>query len=132
MEENEVGYLIVNVRTARGAIPLEGAMVTVSRPDPDTQESQIISVMYTDRSGATEKLALPAPPKSLSGVPGNQNVYSVYNIESVKEGYFTLTNIFVPIFSGIVSIQPVEMIPYTTYETPTDEIFIDERNDNQL
>ena len=132
MEENEVGYLIVNVRTARGAIPIEGAKVTVSRPNPDTQESQIISVMYTNQGGATEKLALPAPPKNLSGVPGNQNVYSVYNIESVKEGYFTVTNIFVPIFSGVTSIQPVEMIPYTKYETPTDEIFIDERNENQL
>ena len=61
------GYIIVRVSTARGAIPLEGATVTVRNYDPEFEvgRGDIIAVYTTNSSGLTERFALPAPPSEL-------------------------------------------------------------------
>ncbi|MBQ8510053.1 MAG: carboxypeptidase regulatory-like domain-containing protein [Clostridia bacterium] len=103
------GWLIVNVSTARGAIPLPGAAVTVYR---DSEEGgSVYTVTETDRSGKTDRMALPAPDRALSEAPGNAKPFATYTIQVDKEGYYTVTNTGVPIFSGVTSIQPVEMLP---------------------
>ena len=108
-----LGYMIVRVTTARGAIPLEGAHVTVSNYAPEFEggRGDIISVYKTDRSGVTERFALPAPPRSLSMSPGNGKTYTTYNIGVSKEGYYTQSYINAPVFDGITSIQTADMIP---------------------
>ena len=68
-EYTQNGALIVSVYTASGAIPIEGAIVTVY--GGDASDSGVKTVLYTDRSGNTEKIVLPAPPAEMSEVPGN-------------------------------------------------------------
>lgn len=109
------GYLIVNVSTARGALPLEGASVTVFYDEDGN--SSVHSVLTTDVSGKTERLELPAPSRELSEVPGNAKPYSTYTISAKKDGYYTVTNTGVPIFAGITSVQPIEMIPLAEYDS---------------
>ena len=109
------GYLIVNVVTARGAIPLSGAAVTVY--DTSADGNPIMTVVYTDSSGKTERIALPAPARSLSTQPGNVKPFATYLIQIEKEGYYTVTNNGVPIFEGVTSIQPVEMMPLSEYDS---------------
>ena len=116
MQKNEksgVGYLIVRVTTARGAIPLEDAVVTVSNYNSEFQSGRgdIIATFTTDRSGLTEKFALPAPPRALSMSPGNGKSYKTYNIGVSKDGYYTQNYINAPVFEGITSIQNADMIP---------------------
>ncbi len=111
----EFGYLVVNVRTARGAFPVEGAIVTVSDTDIGENNTGVISSMVTDSSGSTIKIPLSAPSLSRSLVPGDEKPYSVYNISTTAEGFYSVENINVPIFSGITSIQPVELIPVSEY-----------------
>ena len=84
------GYMIVRVTTARGAIPLEGATVTVHNYDPEFESGRgdIIAVYTTGQSGLTEKFALPAPPRELSMSPGNGKTYAVYNLSVTKPGYY--------------------------------------------
>lgn len=108
-----LGYMIVRVTTARGAIPLEGALVTVSNyaPEFESGRGDVIAVYKTDRSGVTEKFALPAPPRSLSMSPGNGKTYKTYNISVSKDGYFAQSYINAPVFDGITSIQTADMIP---------------------
>ena len=109
------GYLIVNVSTARGAIPLADASVTVF--DSDAPENPIVTSVVTDNSGKTPRIALPAPDRDISMRPGNEKPYASYLIEVEKEGYYPVTNSGVPVFSGITSIQPVEMLPLSDHNS---------------
>ena len=106
-----IGYLIVNVVTARGAIPVAGAKVTVYDANPP------VAVVYTDSAGKSEKLELAAPSRSLSEQPGNVKPYATYLIEVDKEGYYPVTKNDVPIFTGVTSIQPVDLMPLAEYDS---------------
>ena len=107
------GYMIVRVTTARGAIPLEKAVVTVHNYDPDFENGRgdVIAVYVTNNSGLTERFALPAPPVALSMSPGNGKSYETYSITVSKAGYHRQEYINIPIFEGITAIQNADMIP---------------------
>ncbi len=113
-EYTSVGTLIVSVYTASGAIPIEGALVTVR--GANQQGSGVISVLYTDQSGNTPRISLPAPPSSTSESPGNSTPFATYNVEVDKENFYPKSFINVPIFAGTTSIQPANLIPKTEYE----------------
>ena len=108
-----VGYMIVRVTTARGAIPLDGALVYVQNflPDGTAGKGDVIAVYKTNASGLTERFALPAPPRALSMSPGNGKSYSTYTLTATADGYSTRTYVNVPVFEGITAIQNVDMIP---------------------
>lgn len=129
------GYMIVRVTTARGAIPLEGAVVTVLNYDPEFENGRgdAIAVYKTDSSGLTERFALPAPPRELSMSAGNVKSYETYNLNVAKSGYSTQFYTNVPIFEGITAIQPADMIPLpdngqTDNFTPYGNIFFETEN----
>ena len=107
------GYMIVRVSTARGAIPLEDATVTVHNYDPEFENGRgdVIAVYTTGRSGLTERFALPAPPRELSMSPGNGKSYQSYNLTVKKEGYGDQQYINVPVFEGITAVQNADLIP---------------------
>ena len=103
------GYLIVQVSTAGGAIPLPGAMVTVRDYDPETGQDvgNVIATMRTDRSGKTQRLSLPAPARALSQSPGSAILpYALYSIDVKTGRYFENYYASVPIFDGVVAVQP--------------------------
>jgi hypothetical protein len=131
------GYMIVRVSTARGAIPLENAIVTVHNYDPEFESGRgdIIAVYTTDASGRTERFALPAPSRELSLSPGNGKSYETYNVSVTKEGYYQQYYLNVPIFEGITAIQNADMIPLadngqTDNFTVDDNIFFETENQN--
>jgi hypothetical protein len=135
--EKEIGYgyMIVRATTARGAIPLEDATITVHNYDPEFEQGKgdIIAVYKTNASGLTEKFALPAPPVSLSTSPGNGRSYETYNLSVSKEGYYQQYYSNVPIFEGITAIQNADLIPLpdngqTDSFTPEDNIFFENEN----
>ncbi len=103
------GYLIVQVSTAGGAIPLPGAIVTVRDYDPETGQDvgNVIATMRTDRSGKTQRLSLPAPARALSQSPGSAILpYALYSIDVKTDRYFENYYASVPIFDGVVAVQP--------------------------
>lgn len=111
-----VGQLVFRVTTARGAIPLEGAQITVRPhlPDLNTEDrGQTVAVLYSDRDGKTEPLALPAPPRSDSLTPTDNGVlpFATYDAEVYLPGYIAPEYTRIPIFDGITSIQTVDLIP---------------------
>ena len=105
MEEN--GYIVVTVKTAGGALPVENAVVTVK----DAAEN-ILAVYFTDRSGRTPRLKVLAPPRANSESPdaASPPFYS-YNIDTDREGFVSVRNVNVPVYPGITSVQSVELIP---------------------
>ena len=131
-ENTGQGKLLVHVTTARGAIPLEGALVNIRNYAPEGTEGRadVITTLTTNRDGNTELISLPAPPRQNSMKPNGGNTYTPYNIDVYLEGYFAQNYFNVPIFDGITAIQPVDMIPLsengrTDSRTPDSERFLE-------
>lgn len=108
-QNSGTGYLKVMVTAADNALPIEGATVTVTSITGGN--TTLINKQTTSRSGETERIELPAPPKELSLTPGNSNTYAKYNVRVDFPGYYTVENVDVPVFDGQVSMQPTQMIP---------------------
>ena len=107
---NATGFIAVRVSTAGGAIPLEGAAVSIR--GEDAENSGAIRSVTTNSDGLTDKIELPTPQKALSTSPNSPSrPYSVYNIDVFKEGYIPLYFTNVPVFPGVISIQPAVMVP---------------------
>ena len=110
------GYLIVQVTTARGAIPLEGAKVDIRAYDPEeasnpATRADVLMSLTSGRDGNTIRIPLPAPPRALSEKPGSTKPYSLYQADVSLDGYFSQAYIGIPIFDGITAIQPAVLIP---------------------
>ena len=106
---SSVGYLVVRVSTARGAIPLEDAAVNIRGGDAD--QSGVLFSLRTDRDGKTRPVPLPTPERALSESPGTEPPYAVYNVDVFKEGYLPLFFHNVPVFPTVISVQPAVMVP---------------------
>ena len=105
-----MGYLVVRATTASEALPLENA--TVSVYGNEETFSSLIARLQTGSDGLTPKIGLLAPPRSLSEVPGNgSRSYATYNVSVHKDGFDPLFLTNVPLFDGITSIQPADLIP---------------------
>ena len=115
------GYLVVHVTTARGAIPLEGAAVSIrTNEDADTTpRADILYATTTNRDGNTERIPLVAPPREISMSPGQVPPFSTYHLEVRREGYGMQAFSALPIFAGITAVQPVDLIPLPEDGTST-------------
>ena len=106
----EKGYIITEVRSRGEALPIVGAVVTVSGYENGT--FKVLNVQLTDSSGSTAPFEIETPPKSESLVPDSpEPPFAIINIEIDKEGFLTQIFAQVPVFPGITTIQPVQLIP---------------------
>ena len=107
------GYLIIHVTTARGAIPLEGAQVSIRNYLDESTEGRgdVIATLISGTDGNTALLPLSAPPRSMSLKPGNGTPFTPYIAEVRLEGYYDQTYSGIPVFDGITAIQPADLIP---------------------
>lgn len=103
------GFLIVSVRTGAGAIPLEGALVTL-RGD-EAIEGDAIASFITDQSGNTPRITLPAPPRINSESPNGGKPYASYSADVSLDGYYSNLYTNIPIFDTITSVQTAYLIP---------------------
>ncbi|MBR6681239.1 MAG: hypothetical protein IKL59_08265 [Clostridia bacterium] len=111
------GYLIVKVSTARGAIPLADAAVTIR--GSSESNSDVLFSLTTNSDGQTPKVALTTPELYYSESPSNPIPYALYNIDVFKEGYTPMFFNNVPIFPSVISIQPAVMLPLSESGEPT-------------
>ncbi len=102
--EQTTGFLRVAVSSAEGTIPTVGARVTV-RAEDGTEW-----VVFTDESGLTSLLALPAPPAASSQSALKADPFAIYRVTVEKDGFYKQTTEHVPIFAGITARQGVSLI----------------------
>lgn len=123
MNNESIGFLVVEATTANGALPVENAKVSVYKYSPSVEGKGggLLYSVLTDQDGKTIQLALDTKSKDLSMSPGNKNPFSVYNIVVEKEGYYDSSYINAPVFQGITSVQPVDLIPLLEYAKPNDD-----------
>ena len=125
-----IGFLTVTVRTANGAIPIEGALVNIyenleiqnGNGSSTNSNGHLIYSMRTNKQGQTEKVALPAKSASLSLTPGNIHPFTSYNVFASSEGFFSSDVINLPVFQGITSVQPINLVPLSEFASPNDDI----------
>ena len=110
MTYTDSGSLKIRAYSASGAIPTEGVLIKIYGADDYNKDVQYS--LITDSDGITKELYLPTPPLYYSMSPGAAEApYSVYNVELAKSGFYPKRIDNVPIFAGIKSTLPIEMIP---------------------
>ena len=109
------GKLVFQITTAGGAIPLEGAEVTLRQSrGPTDAGGDVLTVLYSGRDGKTEVLPLPAPARGYSLEPARDGApvpYALYNADVRMDGFYKQSYIRIPVFDGITSIQRASLIP---------------------
>lgn len=112
--DNSWGFLQFDVFTAGGAYPVQGALITVTKQLPSG--SGLVRILFSNRSGRTATIALPAPSRSFSQSPGSTTrPFSEYSVTVRAKGYYTIRDIKIPIFAGVKTVQPIDLIPLPEY-----------------
>ncbi len=112
MENTVNGYLKVRVTRAGGTLPVEGAVVTIAEYGNDmSEDDEILYSLRTDRGGLTETVSLPAPAFNTGNRPGNAQPFALYNINIAYDGFYPVELVGVPVFGGVVAVQPVDLMP---------------------
>lgn len=121
------GFLQFDIFTAGGAYPVPGALVVVKKKL--TGGTGLVRLLFSDRSGRTPTIALPAPSASLSQNPmSTTRPFSEYTVTVRARGYYTLSDINIPIFAGVKTVQPIDLIPLPEY---SEDSVIQPRSDSQ-
>ena len=104
------GRLRVRTYTAGGALPVKGATVRIMGAE---EANRLVSYsLVTDRDGQTAFVTLPAPSVNYSLAPNPaEPPYSVYDLVITAPGYLTKRINGLTVFSGINSVQLINMIP---------------------
>lgn len=106
--------LVFEIYTAREALPVPGARITIT--DPETGATR---VLIGDSSGRTEPICVSAPPAERSLSPGSAlPVYKRYTARIEAEGYYTEIREDIRVFAGVQALQPVEMEPSGSTQSP--------------
>ena len=71
----------------------------------------LITSVKTDQSGLSPVIPLPTVSTQLSQQPETFNPYVTYTTVTDADGYYRVKNRRIPVFGGIVSNQPVFLVP---------------------
>ncbi len=106
----DYGMLTVRAYTAGGGLPVENVKVIIR--GAEDSNSEVYFELMTDEDGNTPTVNLPAPKKNYSLAPSPTALpYALYDMEIEKEGYYSKKIYGLTVFSGINSLQLVNMIP---------------------
>ncbi|MCQ2385959.1 MAG: hypothetical protein MJ078_04740 [Clostridia bacterium] len=108
------GFLSFFVTTAGQSLPLADARIAVSGEKSDTY------VLYSDPGGKTVPIALNAPSPDLSLSAGQKTPFYSYNVRVSKKGFYDILIYNIPVFPGIYSVQPVELLGVSAFGTESD------------
>lgn len=106
--DDSLGRLIVSVTSFRETYPVANARVVVFTGDYENMAEVDRSI--TDQSGKSKIFSLPTAARDLSLSAGStEPVYTSYGIEVTADGYAKEINLNLPIFSGVTSLQNVDL-----------------------
>ncbi len=110
--DDGTGGLMVNATTLRGIYPVEGALVTVFTGEGNNME--IIEMDTTDQSGKSKIFTLKTPARAESLLESNnKKPYASYNVSVRSDGFIEQIAMNIPVFSGVVSQQSIDLVKNT-------------------
>lgn len=100
---------VLRIQAFRGnqSIPVKGVQVTVRR-DFDDGSSHVFYQGTTDESGLIDPISLPAPDRSQSLVPGDDNPSATYTVRAELAGFEPVEST-VDLYQGIKTVQPIQL-----------------------
>ena len=104
------GTLIARVFTSRGQLPVEGASVSVLLHQ-DHQPQTLLSTQVSGPSGTTQPITIHTPGPEASQSPRQEDPFTLCDVWVEHQGYQLLQIQNVPIFSDVVSMQDLPLIP---------------------
>ncbi len=104
-----VGYIVAEVYTSRGELPIEGATVAVT--SSRNQEQNLIGFRLTNRNGKTQPIKIETPDEELSQHPSTESPFAAYDIRIDHPLYYTIIIHNAQIFPNTTSIQTAQLIP---------------------
>lgn len=110
--------LQVRVTAADEAIPIEGALVVVTRMQ--NGEPVVEAVRLTNESGLTEPILLSAADPSATLQPNTVVRAIVHNVTVSAPDYRRVTLSNVPLYGGIPTELPVSMVPLPEFVESSD------------
>ena len=116
----EQGYLVAKAVTSNARIPVEDVTITVTQRLPDGRY-ELLAVWITDESGKTPSIAIPTPDLSISQAPSQKRPFSLVYLMAEHALYERIAVRAVQIFSGIVSIQELQLIPLDEFPELQDQ-----------
>ena len=105
--ENDFGSLKISIFDNTVGRPLANAKVNVSVINLDIGEQVVLRELFTDESGQTEIINLPAPPFNYSLFPDQPKPYSQYNLLIRESGFNDEFINGVQIFANSTALQNV-------------------------
>lgn len=107
------GSIVVEVTTARGAVPISGADVVIDRLDllDPMGRKELMAVRTTGPDGRTEPVFVETVSKDLSLSPGSANPFSTFYVSTAYKGFAPQKNLPVDVFSNEVSILKIDLVP---------------------
>ena len=108
----------MRVYASQAELPLEGATVVVTQQGGGGKY-RLLSVQATDSSGLIEPVEVPTPAAGESTHPvyGGEAVYTVCSVWAEHPGYVMLQVNGVQVFSGVETVQEMELIPLAEGES---------------
>ena len=130
--EDGTGGMQVNVTTLQGLYPVKNALITVFTGNNDNMT--VIETDVTDESGKSGVFNLKTPPVSESQQAENGGAlpYANYNVSVRSDGYVEQIAMNVPVFSGVISVQGIDLIPIAAAGGHTNPQIIQEDNNYDL
>lgn len=129
--EDSTGGLQVNVTTLRRLYPVQGATITVFTGPHENMT--VIETDVSDESGKSGVFKLKTPARQLSQTAAAEGLpYAQYNLRVAADGFVEQINMNIPVFSGVVSVQSVDLSPIAAAGRNTGPKVIDEANDYNL
>jgi hypothetical protein len=111
----EKGTLTFQVYAAQMALPIPNASVTVTASGTPTPV--LIAHRTTDENGKTSPIEFFTPDTALSTAPNEIRGYALADVRLSHPGYYDVIIRGIQVFPGINSLQQMEMIPLSEFET---------------
>lgn len=109
MNYTDFGTLTVRATLAEESLPVPDATVVIRGADEYNRD--VLYSLLTNEDGLTPIVSLPAPSPDLSKTPTpSQLPFSKYDVEISKDGYYTKRILEIPVFPGINTSLPVNML----------------------
>ena len=120
-----LGALKVQVFMADRVYPISSAHVVIT----GKENGKVYFDGYTNTNGIVGSLYLPAPKKSLSQSPQEKPPYAQYDITVTHPRFQKRQYLGVPVFSGVESIQNIQLLPLGSDETDNADVTESEPNE---
>lgn len=127
-----IGGIQVNVTTLQRLYPVKNALVTIFTGTKDNMN--VIETDITNESGQSGVFKLETYPRADSQQSENKEhlPYMSYNVSVRSDGYVEQIAMNVPVFSGVVSIQGMDLLPISAAGSKTSPQIINQSNEYNL